>query len=616
MTTSRPKSLSGAIPGLRRTLAHLRPDLRQQRWLMTGGCAGLAAEVGLRLLEPWPLKFVVDRVITPALESAGASPLAVGDVPVSVWLILAAAAVVVVTSLRALAVYSSAVSFAVAGHRVMAAVRARLYRHLQALSVAFHARSRTGDLTLRVMSDVGVVADVGITALLPLVANTLVMFGMASLMLWLHWKLALLALSLLPLFWFMTMRTGRKLKEVTRKQRRREGAMAATAAESIGAIKTMQALSLESVFAEAFSGQSARGLRAGAKASKLSARLERGVDVLLAIATALVLWYGATLVLGGELTVGGLLVFLAYLKNTFKPLQDVAKYTARLAKASAAGERIVSLLEEEPEVRDLPGAVPAPAFRGTVTFSGVSFEYVPGRPVLEHIDLEVLAGTHVALVGPSGGGKSTLVNLVLRLNDPNTGSVAIDGRDIRTFTLESLRSQISVVLQETLLFAGTIRENLTYGAPDATDEAVETAARLAKAHEFIMAMPDGYDTAVGERGVTVSGGQRQRLALARAVIRRTPILILDEPTVGLDKENERDVLDALRRLSAGRTVLSVTHDLSLAARADRIVYVEHGRIVEQGTHTELVARDGSYATILRVSRTHRDVRAGHHAVSA
>ncbi len=591
----RPSSLSESLPGLRRTLTHLWPHLRRERWLLAGGLAALAAEIGLRLLEPWPLKFVVDRVITPTLDGPGAFVPPVGTWSAGTWLVLSAAAVVSVTGLRACAVYANTVSFAVAGHRVMTAVRSRLYEHLQALSLSFHARARSGDLTLRVMSDVGMVADVGMTALLPLVANTLVMLGMACLMLWLHWKLALAALALLPMFWLFTLRTGRQLKEVSRTQRRREGAMAATAAESIGAIKTLQALSLEGVFARAFSGQNNKGFRDGAKASRLSARLERGVDALVAVATAVVLWYGATLVLGGELTTGELLVFLAYLKNTFKPLQDVAKYTSRLAKASAAGERIAALFDEEPDVRDRPGAVPAPALVGTVAFDGVGFAYDPGRPVLEGISLEVPAGTHVALVGPSGGGKSTLVNLVLRLHDVTAGAVRIDGRDIRSFTIASLRPQISVVLQETLLFAASVRDNITCGAPDASDEALMRAARLANAHEFITDMADGYETPLGERGVTLSGGQRQRLAIARAAIRQTPILILDEPTVGLDEENERLVIEALDRLASGRTVFSITHNLALAARADHIVYIERGRIVEQGTHAALVAAGGRYA---------------------
>jgi ATP-binding cassette subfamily B protein len=608
--------MSGAIPGLRRTFTHLWPYLRRERRLAVVGCAALVTQIFLRLLEPWPLKFVVDRVLAPAQPGSGAGS-ALSSVPVEVVLAASAIAVVGVTAFRALSAYASSVSFAVAGHRVMAEVRAHVYRHLQALSLKFHSRSRSGDLTLRVMSDVGVVADVGLTALVPLVVNTLVMIGMGGLMFWMHWRLAAVSLTLLPLFWIVTLRTGRRLNEVSRKQRRREGAMAATAAESIGAIKTLQALSMESRFAETFAGQGAKGLRDGARASRLSARLERAVDVLLAFATALVLWYGAVLVLGGELSTGELLVFLAYVKSTFKPLQDVAKYTNRLAKASAAGERIVDVLDEEPDVCDLPGAVGAPPFAGALAFRGIEFAYEPGRPALTSLNLEVPAGSHLVLVGPSGGGKSTLLHLVLRLHDPDAGSVEIDGRDVRRYTVESLRSQVSVVLQESLLFAASVRDNIAYGAAGATGDEIEAAASLANAHDFIMELPEGYDTVLGERGVTVSGGQRQRIAIARAAVRRAPIVLLDEVTTGLDEENEQEVLAALAGLCRGRTVVSVTHNLALARHADQVAFVEYGRVIEHGSHRDLLARAGRYASLVRDAERCRPARTepGTHAVA-
>jgi len=375
--------------------------------------------------------------------------------------------------------------------------------------------------------------------------------------------------------------------------------MAATVAESVQAIKTVQALSLEDTFARAFSTQTERTLSQDVKGKRLAATLERSLDVLIAIATALVLWHGTRLVLGKQATAGELLVFLAYLKSAYRPVQDFAKYTSRLAKASAAAERVIDLLERVPDVRDLPGAAPAPAFEGRVRFDDVGFAYVDGQRLLEGIHLEVGPGQHVALVGPSGAGKSTLVSLILRLYDPVRGRVLIDGRDVREFTLESLRSQISVVLQDNVLFAASVRDNIAYAAPGASAEEVERAARLANAHEFAMALPRGYDTVLGERGVTLSHGQRQRIAIARAAIRKAPILILDEPTTGLDKHNARLVLAALERLYQSRTTFLITHDLHHALRADAILFLEGGRVVERGGHEELMRLNGRYAALFR-----------------
>jgi len=317
-----------------------------------------------------------------------------------------------------------------------------------------------------------------------------------------------------------------------------------------------------------------------------------------------VLWFGVRLVLGGSMTPGDLLVFLAYLKRSFNPLQDFAKYTARLAKTAAAGERVLDVLGREPEVRDRPDAVPAPPLKGDVRFEAVTFAYEPGRPVLDGVAFAVPAGGQVALVGPSGIGKSTLVSLLLRLYDPTAGRVLIDGQDVRTYTLASLRAQVSVVLQDSLLFAASVRDNIACSAPGVTPAEVEAAARLANADDFIRALPQGYDTVLGERGMTLSHGQRQRLAIARAAIRQVPLLLLDEPTTGLDEANERAVVEALWRLARGRTTFLVTHDLRLAARADLILYLERGGIAERGTHDELMALGGHYAALDRLQAAH------------
>jgi len=596
----RRRTLQQSLPSLRRIVTRFWPYIRKERWLLAGSLLALVAEVALRALEPWPLKVVFDWLL--GGKRAGHSSTfanAEGVEPV-VLLTLCALAIVVIRGLRALADYGNTVGFSLAGSRVLSQVRSEVYRHLQRLSLAFHDRARSGDLILRVMSDTAMLKDVAVTAALPLLANLLIVLSMVGVMFWLNWRLALLALTILPVFWLWTATFTRRIQQTARNQRQRESAMASTAAEAIGAMKLVQALSLEPLFAGSFFKRNQEGQKEDVRGARLTAGLERAVGFLTAVSTALVVWYGARLVLRQELTPGELLVFLTYLRNTFHPVQDFAKYTGRLAKASAAGERVIDLLEQTPAVRDLPGAVPAPAFRGAIRFENVSFAYEPDRRVLEEVEFAVDPGQHVALVGPSGIGKSTLASLLLRLYDPGQGRVLIDGRDIRDYTLASLRAQISVVLQDTLLFAATVRDNIAYGAPSATAADVEAAARLANAHDFIQALPKGYDTVLGERGVTLSGGQRQRLAIARAAVRKAPILLLDEPATGLDEENERAVLDALTRLAQERTTFFITHDLRVAAGADLVIYLERRRVLERGTHLDLLRAGGRYAALYRL----------------
>ena len=595
---ARPENLKQSVPGMRRVLARFWPYIREHRALTGGSFLALFLEVGLRLLEPWPLKFVVDRVVTTPGGGSGSGVAAVDSMQPMTLLTVCAAALAVIVGLRALVNYLAVVGFALVGNQVLTRVRSDLYAHLQKLSLSYHTKARGGDLTVRVVGDIGMLKEVTVTALMPFLGNILILFGMLVVMLILNWQLALIALAVLPIFWFSTVRLGRGIQGVSRKQRQREGAMASTASESIGAIKLVQALSLENVFNKSFASENAKSLKEGVQAKRLASRLERTADVLVGVSTALVLYFGARLVMSNSITPGDLLVFLTYLKNAFKPVRDFAKYTGRIAKATAAGERVVDVMDREPDIRDKPGARTAPPFEGRISFENVRFGYEPDQPVLNGFDFEIEPGKRVALVGASGNGKSTLANLLLRLYDPGEGRVTVDGGDVRDYTLQSLRSQMGVVMQDSLLFAASVRDNIAYGAKEeVSDEEVEAAARLAGAHDFIAAMPEGYDTVLSERGASLSGGQRQRLAIARAAIREAPIMILDEPTTGLDEENERNVTGALERLTEGRTTLLITHDLELASRSDEILYLDSGRVLESGSHEDLMRRGGRYATM-------------------
>jgi ATP-binding cassette subfamily B protein len=578
----------------REFLSRFRPEIRAQRTLLTGAFTALIGQTLLRLIEPWPLGIVIDHVLGGASAEPGRRTL-FAQYESADLLAAAAFTVLAVALLRALTGYAGTVGFALVGNRVLTTARARLFRHLQSLSLAFHKRSRSGDVVIRVISDVGTVRDVTVTALLPLFANVLVLVGMLSVMCWLNWQLTLIALSTAPLFWLSMVRLGRRIQVVSRKQRRQEGQLASTAAESLVGIETVQSLSLGETFSDAFGRSNDKSMREGVKAKRLSARLERTVDVLAAISTALVLFFGTRVAMRGGLQPGELVVFLSYLKTAIRPVRGMAKYTARLAKASAAAERVLDILDEEPEVADCPNAIEAPNFRGEIVFEGVTLSYDRGDPVLENVDLRIPAGAHVAVVGKSGAGKSTLLASVIRLLDPIHGTISIDGLDLREISLASLRRQIAVVPQETLLFAGSIAENLAFGRPDATREEIEASARAACAHEFISALPDGYDTIVSERGADLSVGQRRRLSIARAGLSGAPIVILDEPLASLDAENAAEVARALEQSILGRTTLHVTHDLDQASRADRVAVVDDGRISEFGSPQELVNARGSFA---------------------
>lgn len=586
-----------------RILKRFAPQIRKQQSLLLAAFLALMAETLLRLLEPWPLKIIFDQILLPGVSRTAISLPWIGTVPPLVLLTLLTAGSIALAILRGAAAYSSTAGMAVAASHVMTEVRGDLYSHLQRLSLSFHNQAKTGDLIARVTQDITRLREVTVMALLPLLASSLTLVGMVAVMFWLHWEMAIIAIAIFPLFVISTTRTSRRIREVVRRQRKREGAMAATAAEAIGAIKVVQALSLQNLLEDTFLSHNRKSLQDDASAQKLSAGLERTMEVLVTVAVALVLWKGVQLVLQGAVTPGDLLVFITYLKTAFKPIRQLAKYTGQIAKATASGERIIDVLDTIPDIQDTRGALEADPFQGTVRFERVSFAYdaavqTGGR--LHQVSFEVAAGQRVALVGPSGSGKSTLVSLLLRFYDPLEGRILIDGHDLREYKVDSLRRQISVVLQDSILFAATVRENIAYGRLGATQAEIEAAAQLANAHEFILKLPQGYDTVLGERGATLSGGQRQRIAIARAAIRQAPIVILDEPTTGLDNHSEKQVSEALERLTQGCTTFIVSHNLRITEQVDLILYVEDGSVLEQGSHQQLIDLKGRYAHLYQL----------------
>ncbi|MEM8805621.1 MAG: ABC transporter ATP-binding protein [Cyanobacteria bacterium P01_G01_bin.38] len=597
---NRPKNLKQAFPAMRRILQQFSPQIRKQSSLLTLAGVGLVAEVFARLLAPWPLKLIFDYILMPETQGAELDWPMLRSVSPNMLLLLLAVAVIVTAALRAVSAYVSMVGLSLAASRIITEVRAKLYAHLQRLSLSFHYQAKSGDLVTRITSDIDRLRDVTVTATLPLIINTLTLFSMVGVMFWLDWELALIALAVLPLFLLSSLKLTKRIQTVARQQRKRESAMAATAAEAIGAIKVVQALSLESRLEAIFASDNRQSLEDSARTQQLSAGLQRTVEILVAIATSLVLWRGVVLVQAGGATPGDLLVFITYLKTAFKPTRQLAKQMAQISKATASGERIVDLLDVMPDVRDKRGAIAAKPFQGNISFCQVHFAYGPDKIILENLSFDVKAGQRIALVGPSGGGKSTLVSLLLRLYDPLSGQVRIDGHDIRDYQLDSLRGQVSIVLQDSVLFGATIRDNIAYGTVGATDQEIEQAARLANAHDFILELPQGYDTQMSERGATLSGGQRQRIAIARAAVRKAPIVILDEPTVGLDNQSEHTVTEALTRLTQGSTTFLITHNLRASKDFDQIFYVASGQILERGTHSELMHQGQHYAALYQL----------------
>ena len=568
----------------RRVLRYYRPFLGQT---LFGLCLSLIG-IGLNLLKPWPFKIIVDDFLR---AGSAIRP------DWRFWVLLLCLALIGIQLLWGIINWITSYLFVKIGLQALLKLRTDLYSCLQSLSLKYHDARRSSDSSFRVAYDSQSIQTIYNKGFTNIFGSIITLIGTFLIMLRLDWQLTLVSLGIVPLVVGAIYLFAHRIRRESTSIQEQESAVLAQAQEGLSSIRMVHAFGREEFEVHQFQWHARQSLQANLRLTLTNVNSALVISTLMVVGTAMMYYIGTLHVLAGTLTLGSLLVFSAYLLMLYQPLESLTYTAWAMEGATAGAKRCFEILDRPDDVVDSPGAVAISSAKGAIAFQAVSFGYVPDRFVLRDLDLHIEPNQIVGLAGGTGAGKSTLLSLVPRFYDPTAGSITLDGRDIRQITKKSLRAQIAIVLQDTLLFSTTVRENVAYGRPDATEEEIIEAARRAQADEFIRQMPEGYDSTVGERGGHLSVGQRQRIGIARAFLKNAPILLLDEPTSALDPSTESAIMETFKELMRGRTTLIATHRLGTIHNLDQIIVLEHGRIVEQGRGPDLAARGGVYAKL-------------------
>ncbi len=572
----------------KRILSYIKPYIHIL--FMALLCTILAA--GGNLYLPWIFRDMIDKVL---------------NAKDYYMLNMISVSIVVIFFLRGIFLYGQNYLMSFVGQHVIIDIRSEVFRKLQRLSMSFYDKNKTGTIMSYVTNDVNALQGAMVDNTIELVTEGIILVGSVFAMIYLDWKLTLFTILTFPVVLYFMNFFGKKIRRSGGQIQAATADITSVLQESVSSARVVKSFVREQYEIERFERENEANLKANLKNAKYMATLTPTIEFVAALGVTLILWYGGNNVIAGETTAGSLVAFLAYAVNISNPIKRITRVSGNIQKALAAAQRVFDVLDLREEVQDLPDAKALPAVTGNVSFEHVTFSYNAGDEILHDLSFEAKPGQAIGLVGPSGAGKSTVASLLPRFYDCDAGIIRIDGKDIRHVTLDSLRNQVGIVPQETILFNGSVYDNILYGRLDATKEEIEAAAKAANAHDFIMELPDGYNTMLGDRGVNISGGQRQRIAIARAILKDPRILILDEATSALDTESERVVQEALNRLMVGRTSIIIAHRLSTIKNADRILVLDKGKLVEDGTHEELMAKNGLYAHLYQIQyRTNKE----------